>query len=105
MAYKSESKGEQDVLERTSTATKPPPLYTVLLHNDDYTPMDFVVMILETVFAKPEIEAVTIMLDVHRRGVGIAGIYPHAIAETKVARVHELGNREAHPLRCSMEPA
>ncbi len=93
------------VLERTpDTHIKRPPPFNVLLHNDDYTPMDFVVAVLRTVFGKPEPDAVAIMLDVHEKGTGIAGTYPFAVAESKVAKVHELARHAEHPLRCSLEP-
>jgi len=89
----------------TRTKVKRPPLYRVLLHNDDYTPMDFVVAVLRDIFRKDDAEAVRIMLHVHKRGIGVAGVYPHQIAETKVNQVHEAAKAEGHPLKCSMEEA
>lgn len=83
--------------------TKKPSLYKVLLHNDDYTTMDFVIMVLETVFHKNSVEANKIMLNVHQQGVGVAGIYPRDIAETKVILVHDLARKNEFPLRCSIE--
>lgn len=80
-----------------------PPLYKVLLHNDDYTTMDFVVIVLETVFHKSSIEASKIMLNVHQKGMGIAGIYPRDIAETKVALVYDMARKNEYPLKCSIE--
>jgi len=80
-----------------------PPMYLVLLHNDDYTTMDFVVAILEHVFGRSLEEATRIMLNVHNNGVGVAGVYTREIAETKVITVHELARRNEFPLRCSME--
>ncbi len=80
-----------------------PPLYKVLLHNDDYTTMEFVVLILEKVFHKSTAEATRIMLNVHHDGIGIAGIYPREIAETKVAVVLDLARKNEYPLKCSME--
>ena len=80
-----------------------PPLYKVLLHNDDYTTMDFVVMILQTIFHKNTDEATRIMLNVHHQGVGIAGVYTREIGETKVALVHRIAKRNQFPLRCSLE--
>ncbi|WP_448872322.1 ATP-dependent Clp protease adapter ClpS [Desulfobulbus propionicus] len=80
-----------------------PPLYKVLLHNDDYTTMDFVVMILQTVFSKNTEEATRIMLNVHHQGIGIAGIYTREIAETKIAVVHQMARQHQFPLRCSLE--
>jgi ATP-dependent Clp protease adaptor protein ClpS len=88
---------------KTEKKTKPPRLYRVLLLNDDYTTMDFVVYVLETVFNKPRDEAVRIMLHVHQRGVGLCGIYTREIAETKVTMVHEMARKNNYPLRCIME--
>lgn len=82
-----------------------PSLYKVLLHNDDYTTMDFVIMILEGVFHKSTGEATQIMLSVHNKGVGLAGIYTRDIADTKVAVVHEMARQREYPLRCSIEQA
>jgi ATP-dependent Clp protease adaptor protein ClpS len=82
-----------------------PPLYKVLLHNDDYTTMDFVITILETVFHKDPGEATRIMLNVHQQGIGIAGIYTREIADTKIHIVHDLARRNEFPLKCSMEQA
>jgi ATP-dependent Clp protease adaptor protein ClpS len=94
-----------DVITRTRTEKKlkRPPLYKVLLHNDDYTTMEFVVHVLQSVFNHPEAEATAIMLHVHRKGIGVAGVYPHEVAETKVEKVHELARAHEFPLRCSME--
>ncbi|MDA3972154.1 MAG: ATP-dependent Clp protease adapter ClpS [Desulfobulbaceae bacterium] len=82
-----------------------PPMFKVLLHNDDYTTMEFVIMVLETVFNKQIETASQIMMDVHKNGIGIAGIYTRDIAETKVALVHDLARTNQHPLKCSMEQA
>lgn len=81
-----------------------PPQYKVLLHNDHYTTMEFVVDILEHVFQKSQTAAIQIMLDVHQNGIGTAGVYPAEIAETKVDRVHSMARDQGFPLRCSMEP-
>ena len=89
---------------RTKTQTTQPQQWKVLLLNDDYTPMDFVVEILESVFRKSELEAVRIMSNVHQVGVGIAGVYTHEIAETKLLTVEHLAKSQGHPLQCAMEP-
>jgi ATP-dependent Clp protease adaptor protein ClpS len=83
--------------------TKRPSLYKVLLLNDDYTPMEFVVHVLEQFFNKAREEAVQIMLHVHRQGVGICGVFTYEVAETKVAQVIEFSRRHQHPLQCTME--
>jgi ATP-dependent Clp protease adaptor protein ClpS len=88
-----------DVFESLET----PKMYKVILHNDDYTTMEFVIEILERIFNKNTQEATTIMLDVHKRGAGICGIYTYDIAVTKVAQVHELAVQNQFPLRCSYE--
>lgn len=80
-----------------------PSRFKVLLHNDDYTTMDFVVMILQSVFNKDMETATEIMLNVHKKGVGVAGIYSRDVAETKVMVVHELSRKNEHPLKCTME--
>ena len=80
-----------------------PPLFKVLLHNDDYTSMEFVVLILEKVFNKSIPEATRIMLNVHHQGIGIAGVFHKEVAETKVAIVHDLAQKNEYPLRCSIE--
>lgn len=82
-----------------------PKLYKVLLHNDNYTTMDFVVMVLETVFYKSYEEAQFIMIKVHREGIGLCGIYPFDIAEAKVIQVHLLARKNEFPLKCTMEEA
>ncbi len=85
------------------TKNKKPDLYKVLLLNDDYTTMDFVVYVLESVFAKSSVEAVRIMLHVHKNGVGLAGIYTKDIAETRINIVHEIALKNNYPLKCIME--
>lgn len=80
-----------------------PPLYKVLLHNDDYTTMEFVILILEKVFLKTTAEATRIMLNVHNQGIGIAGVYIREVAETKVAIVLDLARKNEYPLLCTME--
>ncbi len=88
---------------RADQETGEPPLYKVLLLNDDYTTMDFVVEVLRHIFNKPPAEATRIMFNVHRQGVGICGAYPREIAETKVETVHRLAREHGFPLRCAME--
>src|SRR5438876_12180411 len=83
--------------------TKKPSLYKVLLLNDDYTPMEFVVHVLEKYFAKGREEATRIMLHVHHKGVGICGVYPYEVAETKVTQVMDFSRQNGHPLQCTME--
>lgn len=92
------------VRSRPKTRLKPPVMWKVLLHNDDYTTQEFVVAILRTIFRKSEAEAVAIMLNVHRKRVGIAGIYPKDVAETKVAQVRIAAEKEEFPLLCTLEP-
>lgn len=81
-----------------------PGMFVVVLHNDDYTTMEFVVYVLERVFNKSESEANRIMLEVHRRGCGVCGVYPFEIAETKVDQVEKMAFKEGFPLKCTMEP-
>lgn len=97
-------KTRERVETRVSEETSPPPRYKVLLHNDDYTTMDFVVKVLRQVFGKSYADAVRIMLAVHQQDVGVAGVYPAEIAETKVDTVHGMAREREYPLRCSMEP-
>jgi ATP-dependent Clp protease adaptor protein ClpS len=91
--------------KKTTPKVQAPRLYKVLLHNDDYTTMEFVVYVLQTVFHHDHARAREIMLHVHRHGIGVAGVYPYEIAETRVAQVHELARRHEFPLRCSLEEA
>ena len=87
----------------TRIKTKKPSLYRVLLLNDDYTPMEFVVFILERFFNRSREQATRIMLHVHQKGVGLCGVYTYEVAETKVAQVLDLARRHEHPLQCVME--
>ena len=82
---------------------KKPKLYKVILLNDDYTPMEFVVVVLERFFGMNHTQAFEIMLTVHKKGLAVVGIYPHEIAETKVAQVMEFSRKNQHPLQCTME--
>ena len=91
------------VITRTETKTKKPSLYKVLLLNDDYTPMEFVVHVLERFFGKGREEATRIMLHVHQKGVGICGVYTYEVAETKVTQVMDFARNHQHPLQCTME--
>ena len=91
------------VSEKSKTQQVLPPLYKVLMHNDDYTTMEFVVRVLETVFHKSPPEANRIMLNIHVKGLGVCGVFPHEIAETKIDKVHQIARGEGYPLRCSLE--
>lgn len=93
------------VVEPAKPQLKQPPLYKVVLLNDDYTPMDFVVRILEDFFSMNREKATQVMLHVHTRGRGVCGVYTHDIAETKVAQVNEFSRRHQHPLLCTLEEA
>ena len=94
---------EEEVVSETKDEIDEPPMYKVLLHNDDYTTMEFVVEILIIVFNKPPEEAVEIMLNVHQRGIGICGVYTYEVSETKVNTVHDLARENGFPLKCTME--
>jgi ATP-dependent Clp protease adaptor protein ClpS len=102
--YGPEEEGGVATEQETRPKVDKPRLYKVLLHNDNYSTMEFVVMVLIIVFHKPEAEAIQIMLDVHHRGMGLAGVYPREIAETKVQRVLHLAQQAQFPLMCTMEP-
>ena len=90
-------------VEEAAPKVKPPPLYRVVLINDDFTPMEFVVEILESVFSMERTRATQVMLEVHTKGKGICGVFSHEIAETKVAQVMSIANQHQHPLLCTME--
>ena len=92
-----------DLATKTRTKTQRPSLYKVLLLNDDYTPMEFVITVLERFFNKSREDATRIMLHVHHNGVGICGVYTYEVAETKVAQVTEFARQNQHPLQCTME--
>ncbi|CAI8398638.1 MAG: ATP-dependent Clp protease adapter protein ClpS [Rhodobiaceae bacterium UBA7378] len=90
-------------ITRTRTKTKKPSMYKVLLLNDDYTPMEFVVYVLQRFFSKSAEDATKIMLHVHQNGVGICGVFTYEVAETKVSQVMDLARQHDHPLQCTME--
>jgi ATP-dependent Clp protease adaptor protein ClpS len=95
--------GDELVITKYKPRTEKPPLYKVLLLNDDFSPMDFVILVLKKFFTKSEAEATRIMLQVHTEGAGLAGIYTFEVAETKVYSVNEFSRRHKHPLKCIME--
>lgn len=98
-----DEEGKTGLVTKTRPKTKKPSLYKVLLLNDDYTPMEFVVHVLERFFNKGREEATRIMLQVHHRGRGICGVYTYEVAETKVAQVMDFSRQNQHPLQCIME--
>lgn len=93
----------EDLESKVEEVVEEPPMYKVLLHNDDYTTMEFVVEVLQKVFHKPPAEATHIMLLVHKNGLGVCGVYTAEVAETKVELVHHLARKSGFPLQCSME--
>lgn len=103
--HKPEDETQAEIKIKPKAKTKKPSMYKVLLLNDDYTPMDFVVFVLETLFAKSHEEATEIMLNVHKNGVGVCGIYTYEVAETKASQVVNLARRNQHPLQCHIEKA
>jgi ATP-dependent Clp protease adaptor protein ClpS len=108
-ATRREDGGGQDngpnigVVTKTRTRTRKPAMYKVLMLNDDYTPMEFVVHVLERFFQKTREESTRIMLHVHRRGVGVCGVFTYEVAETKVTQVMDLARQNQHPLQCTIE--
>lgn len=92
-----------NILEKSKTKLSPPPLYKVILINDDFTPMDFVIKVLRHFFLMDEEMATRIMLKIHTEGAGICGVYPNDIAATKVQQVNEFSRQNQHPLMCVME--
>ncbi|MBS4046255.1 ATP-dependent Clp protease adapter ClpS [Ferrovibrio terrae] len=94
---------EVGVVTKTRPKTQKPPMYKVLLLNDDYTPMEFVVHVLERFFNKAREDATRIMLHVHQKGVGICGVFTYEVAETKVTQVIDFARQHQHPLQCTME--
>jgi len=94
---------DEKLQERVKTQKQEPELYQVILLNDDYTTMEFVVLVLEQVFLKSPAEAFRVMMHVHTQGKGLCGLYPHDIAETKIETVHEMAKEHGFPLRADME--
>lgn len=103
MTTDTREKQDQGVVTEKRQELRRPPLYKVLLHNDDYTTMEFVVLVLTMIFNHQDESANRIMMNVHREGVGVAGIYPRDVAETKIAMVHSLARKHEYPLKCSLE--
>jgi ATP-dependent Clp protease adaptor protein ClpS len=97
------SDDQVELVVKPRTRTQRPPMYKVLMLNDDFTPMEFVVHVLERLFNMTHAQAIEIMLTVHRKGVAVVGVFSHEVAETKVAQVMELARRQQHPLQCTME--
>jgi ATP-dependent Clp protease adaptor protein ClpS len=93
------------VVEKLAARTAPPPMYRVLLLNDDYTPMEFVVQVLQKFFGKSQDDAMRVMLQVHHEGKGVCGVYPYDIASSRIAQVAQYARARQHPLQCVMEPA
>ena len=104
MSDQPDGRDENVALQESKPKLEKPSLYKVLLLNDDYTPMEFVVVILERFFGKQREQAVQIMLHVHQKGVGVCGVYPRDIAESKVRLVMDFSKDNQHPLQCTMEP-
>jgi len=94
---------DDTLLEAQRTKLLPPPMFKVMLLNDDFTPMEFVVLVLQKFFAMTRERATQVMLKVHREGIGVCGVYPHDIANTKVQQVAAFARRHQHPLQCVME--
>ena len=94
---------DEEVATESREKLKKPPLYRVLLHNDDYTTMEFVVYVLETVFQKSDADALHIMLQVHTQGIGVAGVYTYEVAEMNVERVTQMAREQEFPLLCTVE--
>jgi ATP-dependent Clp protease adaptor protein ClpS len=100
-----DSEHEEAVLVESEEKVERPPLYRVILHNDDYTTMDFVVFILQAVFHRSFADAFRLMLDVHSRGRGVAGVFTYEVAEMKIAETMDLARANEYPLLCTMEEA
>ena len=100
-----DSKNNTGVIEKTKQKTKKPSMYKVVMLNDDYTPMEFVIHVLERFFSKTRDEATNIMLHVHQKGAGVCGVFSFEIAETKVVQVMDCARENQHPLQCTIEKA
>lgn len=100
-----DSRYEESAVAESAEKVEQPPLFRVLLHNDDYTTMEFVVWVLQSIFLMPEEQAIQVMLNVHVRGVGVAGVYTHEVAEMKVEKTISLAQEHEFPLLCTMEKA
>ena len=100
---KEDQRGSDLVLESQKSQVKPPPLYKVMLLNDDFTPMDFVVVVLQRFFSMGREQATVVMLKVHREGKGVCGVFPRDVAATKVEQVSAFARQNQHPLACVME--
>lgn len=96
---------ETGVVTRTKPKTKKPSMYKVIMLNDDFTPMEFVILVLERFFSKSQEESTQIMLHVHQKGVGVCGVFTYEVAETKVQQVMDLARQHQHPLQCTLEKA
>ena len=94
---------DDTILEAQRSKLKPPPMFKVMLLNDDYTPMEFVVVVLQKFFGMTRERATQVMLKVHREGMGVCGVYPHDVASTKVQQVSAYARKHQHPLQCVME--
>ena len=100
-----EGQGQVGIATRTRAKPKKPSQYKVLMHNDDYTPMEFVVMVLKRFFRMDLEQATRVMLHVHQKGVGVCGVFPYEVAETKVNQVMDFARQNQHPLQCTLEKA
>ena len=96
---------DDTILEAQRSKLKPPPMFKVMLLNDDYTPMEFVVVVLQKFFGMTRERATQVMLKVHREGIGVCGVYPRDVASTKVEQVSSYSRQHQHPLQCVMEEA
>jgi ATP-dependent Clp protease adaptor protein ClpS len=103
VAHMADKPGDSTVLKPSEAQVKPPPMFQVVMYNDDYTPMEFVVEVLQLFFALPRERATQIMLKVHTEGRGVCGIYPKDVASTKVEQVTAYSRQHQHPLQCAME--